>query len=140
MSKSRAFVGALAMAFLLAAADAGLPQSAPQPRQVSSTPAAVAKATVSTAGGTGAFSHSPTTVGVPVSPTPALPRPAAAPGGAGGAGGSAGLAGGGNGAGGAGGTACAALLALLTLILLRLARRPAAASVWRSALPEVSPA
>jgi hypothetical protein len=26
------------------------------------------------------------------------------------------------------------------LVLLRLARRPAAAAVWRSALPEVSPA
>jgi hypothetical protein len=34
----------------------------------------------------------------------------------------------------------AALAALLTMILLRLARRPAAASVWRSLLPEVSPA
>ena len=62
-----------------------------------------------------------------------------APGGAGGAGGTAGLGGGANG-GGAQGTACAALLAVLTLILLRLARRPAAALVWRSPLPEVSPA
>jgi len=34
----------------------------------------------------------------------------------------------------------AALIALLMLILLRLARRPAAVSIWRSYLPEVSPA
>ena len=39
MSKSRASVGALAMAFLLAAAGAGLPQTSPQPQPQPSTPA-----------------------------------------------------------------------------------------------------
>jgi hypothetical protein len=34
----------------------------------------------------------------------------------------------------------AALIALLVLVLLRLARRAAAMPIWRSYLPEVSPA
>jgi uncharacterized membrane protein YgcG len=119
------------------------PQSAPRSGQVIRAYATIGKATASPAQGTGAFAHSPSAAGGPVSPAPVLPRPAAAPGGAGGAGGAGGstaLGGGANGGSGAQGTACAALLALLTLILLRLARRPAAASVWRCALPEVSPA
>jgi hypothetical protein len=117
------------------------PQSAARSRQVVGASIATATANaaaLSTSRVSGASSTSPDPAGAPM--VSALPRPAAAPGGAGGPGGGAGLAGAGNGGSGAQGTACAALLALLTLILLRLARRPATASVWRSPLPEVSPA
>jgi hypothetical protein len=61
----------------------------------------------------------------------------AGPGGPGGGDGASGLSGGG---GVALGGACASALAAALLFLLRLERRVGARPVWRSALPEVSPA
>jgi hypothetical protein len=81
--------------------------------------------------------------GVPVSPGPGLPRLPAVPGGANGGSGSgsgAGAGGSGGGSGGVQGGIGAGLIAVLVLVLLRLARRAGVPPVWRSYLPEVSPA
>ena len=79
---------------------------------------------------------------MPVSPGPVFPRlPAVPGGGANGAGTGSGIGGSGGGSGsGMQGGIGAVLIALLTLVLLRLARRSGVPPVWRSYLPEVSPA
>jgi len=76
---------------------------------------------------------------MPASPTPGFAwSPAAAPGGVSGAGSSAGPSGGPG--GGAPGRVNGAMTVRHTLVLLGLVRRAFAATVWRSYLPEVSPA